>query len=149
MKLTAKAHYAVTAMLDVAINASDKKPISLSSIARRQHISLSYLEQLFANLRKKSLVTSVRGPGGGYFIQNQLDLISIANIVEAVNEFTEVMACGGNKKCKNGNQCLSHNLWFDLNSHIQSFLEKRNLKDLVEQVKNKTACSKKRKGKLS
>jgi len=129
MHLTTKGRYAVTAMLDMAVNA-DEGPICLADIARRQQISLSYLEQLFSRLRRAGLVESVRGPGGGYLLATSADDISVARIIEAVNESVDTTRCGGLSDCQQGDTCLTHHLWLDLSEHIQDFLDGVTLGDL-------------------
>ena len=130
MRLTTKGRYAVTAMLDLALH-KDQGPISLADISQRQAISLSYLEQLFAKLRKGSLVSSVRGPGGGYELQGGADAIYIAQIIDAVNESVDTTKCQGAGDCQGGETCLTHYLWEDLSDQIHSFLEGISLADLV------------------
>ncbi len=131
MRLTTKGRYAVTAMLDLALH-SDKGPTSLGDISQRQGISLSYLEQLFARLRKNELVSSVRGPGGGYRLNREAHEICVAEIVDAVNESVDATNCGGTSTCQEGKQCLTHNLWCDLSEQIHAFLSSITLGSLVE-----------------
>ncbi|HHF6886590.1 TPA: Fe-S cluster assembly transcriptional regulator IscR [Haemophilus influenzae] len=130
MKLTSKGRYAVTAVLDIALNA-DGGPVSLADISERQHISLSYLEQLFAKLRKDGLVKSVRGSGGGYQLGLPSEQISVGMIIAAVNENIHVTKCLGRENCKNGVECLTHELWEDLSLRIESFLNEITLAELV------------------
>jgi Rrf2 family iron-sulfur cluster assembly transcriptional regulator len=130
MRLTTKGRYAVTAMLDLAIHA-DRGPISLADISQRQAISLSYLEQLFAKLRKNALVSSVRGPGGGYKLQRASEAIFIAEIIDAVNESVDTTKCKGAGDCQGGETCLTHYLWEDLSEQIHGFLQNISLADLV------------------
>jgi Rrf2 family iron-sulfur cluster assembly transcriptional regulator len=130
MRLTTKGRYAVTAMLDLAIHA-DRGPISLADISQRQSISLSYLEQLFAKLRKNALVSSVRGPGGGYKLQRASEAIFIAEIIDAVNESVDTTKCKGAGDCQGGETCLTHYLWEDLSEQIHGFLQNISLADLV------------------
>jgi Rrf2 family iron-sulfur cluster assembly transcriptional regulator len=130
MRLTTKGRYAVTAMLDLALH-ENQGPISLADISRRQAISLSYLEQLFAKLRKNSLVSSVRGPGGGYELQRNSAAIYIAQIIDAVNESVDTTKCRGAGDCQGGEICLTHYLWSDLSDQIHRFLEGISLADLV------------------
>ena len=132
MKLTTKGRYAVTAMLDLAIHASDK-PISLADISERQVISLSYLEQLFSKLRRQGLVQSVRGPGGGYCLSRGAEVIFVAQVIDAVNEAVDATGCRGTENCQAGNMCLTHHLWTDLSNQIHSFLSDISLADLVSQ----------------
>jgi len=119
MRLTTKGRYAVTAMLDLALHEGGS-PVSLSDISARQEISLSYLEQLFARLRRAGLVTSVRGPGGGYRLQRPGTEISVASIIDAVNETYEATACQGKGGCQQGEICLTHTLWNDLSEQIHA-----------------------------
>ncbi|MDC0598400.1 Fe-S cluster assembly transcriptional regulator IscR [Gammaproteobacteria bacterium] len=130
MRLTTKGRYAVTAMLDLSINAN-KGPVNLSDISRRQDISLSYLEQLFAKLRKQELVSSIRGPGGGYRLGRKDSEIQVAEIIDAVNESLDTTKCQGKGDCQNGETCLTHHLWQDLSEQIHSFLSGITLADLV------------------
>jgi Rrf2 family transcriptional regulator, iron-sulfur cluster assembly transcription factor len=136
MKLTSKGRYAVTAMLDVALHA-DSGPVSLADISERQEISLSYLEQLFARLRKNGLVRSVRGPGGGYILSRSMDQIAISAIVKAVDETVHATKCHGKDGCQGGVRCLTHTLWNDLSERIEDFLTSITLSELVnnEEVK--------------
>lgn len=130
MKLTSKGRYAVTAMLDVALH-SNHGPVSLAEISERQEISLSYLEQLFARLRKHGLVTSVRGPGGGYVLSRDMSEIAISSIVKAVNESVHATKCHGEEGCQAGLKCLTHSLWNDLSKRIDNFLTNITLSELV------------------
>ena len=131
MKLTTKGRYAVTAMLDLAIH-HDSGPVTLADIARRQGISLSYLEQLFALLRKRELVTSVRGPGGGYRLGRQADGIAVVDVIAAVDETVDATRCGGRENCQGEERCLTHDLWQDLSKQIYDFLSAIDLAQLVE-----------------
>ncbi len=131
MRLTTKGRYAVTAVLDLAIN-QGQGPIALADIARRQGISLSYLEQLFAKLRRQRLVSSVRGPGGGYHLARSSDEINIAEIIAAVDEHVDATKCGGGGDCFNDGPCLTHDLWMDLSQRIYEYLNQISLRDLVE-----------------
>ncbi len=130
MKLTTKGRYAVTAMLDLALR-YDKGAVTLADIARRQGISLSYLEQLFAKLRRSGLVDSVRGPGGGYNLALHPSKISVAEIVVAINENIDATRCAGEKNCHGDDTCLTHQLWEDLSTQIYNFLNGISLADLV------------------
>jgi len=121
MRLTTKGRYAVTAMLDLAIN-HDSESVTLRNIAEKQKISLSYLEQLFAKLRKHDLVKGMRGPGGGYRLARSADEISIADIIVAVDEPMEFTDCNGLENCKGGERCLSHHLWVQLTDQLEGFL---------------------------
>jgi len=131
MQLTTKGRYAVTAMLDLASNDSSR-PVTLDMISQRQNISLSYLEQLFAKLRKASLVKSIRGPGGGYLLNvNPVD-ITLTEIIEAVDENIDLRRCHGAKNCLRGKQCLSHHLWCEVSDQIRGFLSSRNLQQVID-----------------
>lgn len=130
MRLTTKGRYAVTAMLDLAIHAR-REPVSLADISDRQSISISYLEQLFAKLRKKGLVSSVRGPGGGYQLARSGGEIFIAQIIDAVDELVDATRCAGQGDCQQGAMCLTHELWTDLSKQIHSFLSGISLEELV------------------
>jgi len=131
MRLSTKGRYAVTAMLDLAIHDGDK-PVTLADISENQGISLSYLEQLFAALRKKDLVRGVRGPGGGYYLAKPSTEISVADIICAVDEWVEFTRCQGKANCSNGHPCLTHNLWDDLSRKIYEFLTEISLAKIVE-----------------
>lgn len=131
MRLTTKGRYAVTAMLDLALHTT-KGPVSLADISLRQGISLSYLEQLFARLRKCNLVQSVRGPGGGYKLMGEPQEISIAQVVDAVSESLDATRCEGKGDCHHGEVCLTHHLWEDLSAQIHKFLSDITLAQLVE-----------------
>ncbi|MDH3513898.1 MAG: Fe-S cluster assembly transcriptional regulator IscR [Gammaproteobacteria bacterium] len=130
MKLTTKGRYAVTAMLDLALR-YDRGAVTLADIAKRQGISLSYLEQLFAKLRRSGLVDSVRGPGGGYTLAMEPNKISVAEIIVAINENIDATRCGGEKNCHGDETCLTHQLWEDLSIRIHEFLSGITLGDLV------------------
>jgi len=140
MRLTTKGRYAVTAMLDVALH-SENGPVSLSDISTRQDISLSYLEQLFSKLRRRELVSSVRGPGGGYQLARVLEDICVAEIVDAVNESVDATLCNGDNNCQQGHACLTHNLWDDLSKQIHNFLSSISLKDLVDRREVRAVAS--------
>lgn len=130
MRLTTKGRYAVTAMLDLALHAQEG-PVSLSDISQRQGISLSYLEQLFAKLRRMQLVKSVRGPGGGYQLGRAEDCIFVAEVVDAVNESLDTTRCRNKGDCQHGEKCLTHHLWSDLSQQIHDFLSTISLGDLM------------------
>jgi Rrf2 family transcriptional regulator, iron-sulfur cluster assembly transcription factor len=131
MRLTTKGRYAVTAMLDLALHGAEH-PVSLADISGRQDISLSYLEQLFARLRRNNLVSSVRGPGGGYRLSRSGHEIFVAEIIDAVNETVDATGCGGSADCQQGEVCLTHHLWCDLSDQIHGFLSQISLSNLVE-----------------
>ncbi|WP_018864232.1 MULTISPECIES: Rrf2 family transcriptional regulator [Thioalkalivibrio] len=131
MKLTTKGRYAVTAMLDVAMHTKNG-PVSLAEVARRQKLSLSYLEQLFSRLRRQGLVNSSRGPGGGYALSREPEGISVAEIIVAVDEPVDVTRCGGKANCNSESRCLTHDLWTDLSQQLYDFLSNRTLADVLE-----------------
>ena len=138
MKLTTKGRYAVMAMADLALF-KDKGPTSLTDISLRQNISLAYLEQIFIKLKNKNLVRSVRGSKGGYKLTTSPDEIKISNIISAVDEEVKMLNCKKDSKkgCNNkSTKCITHNLWDQLDQHINSFFEKVKLQDLVK--KNQT-----------
>jgi Rrf2 family iron-sulfur cluster assembly transcriptional regulator len=121
MRLSTKGRYAVTAMMDIALH-EKQGPVTLAEISQCQGISLSYLEQLFSKLRKHGLVTGVRGPGGGYRLAKTADKISIADIIQSVDEKLDMTKCGGKGDCSSGGKCLTHQLWFDLSCRLYEFL---------------------------
>ncbi|MBT7950599.1 MAG: Fe-S cluster assembly transcriptional regulator IscR [Gammaproteobacteria bacterium] len=131
MKLTTKGRYAVTAMLDLALH-QGRGPINLSEISSRQGISLSYLEQLFSRLRKQGLVSSSRGPGGGYALGREADKISVSDVICAVDETVDATRCHGQKNCHGEDRCLTHDLWEELSQQITNFLSDISLASLVE-----------------
>ena len=139
MKLTTKGRYAVTAILDLALNQS-QKPIALADIAERQGISLSYLEQLFSRLRRGGLVSSIRGPGGGYRLGRDASEIFIAEVISAVDENVDTTQCGGKQNCKDNAPCLTHDLWHDLSNRIQQYLSQISLQDLIKRDQE-SGCS--------
>ncbi|MGB7816965.1 MAG: Fe-S cluster assembly transcription factor [Methylotenera sp.] len=144
MRLTTKGRFAVTAMLDLALNETNDgnvKPVTLAGISERQAISLSYLEQLFSRLRKQGLVTSVRGPGGGYRVAKPHSEISISNIITAVDELIDATQCGGQENCHDEGRCMTHELWASLNSKILDYLSSVTLADLVENKRQTDAGS--------
>src|ERR1700742_3764940 len=135
MRLSTKGRYAVMAMADLAGHEASAKPVSLADIAQRQEISLSYLEQLFAKLRRGGLVTSVRGPGGGYRLSRASSEIRIADIIIAVDEPMTATRCkvGSPKGCTGtSSRCVTHDLWEELGRQIQVFLSSVSLADVVE-----------------
>jgi len=132
LKLTSKGRYAVTAILDLAFH-SQAGPVALSHISRRQDISLSYLEQLFTRLRKQQLVSSTRGPGGGYSLSRPAREIAVAEVIAAVDEVVDTTRCSGAVNCHDGQQCLTHELWDDLSQQIFDFLDDISLQDLMEE----------------
>lgn len=130
VQLTTRGRYAVTAMLDLAVHGG-ARPLRLADIAARQGISLSYLEQLFACLKRDGLVASVRGPGGGYRLGADLGEISVGAIIDSVNERIDVTRCGGRGDCQQGDTCLTHHLWTDLSEDLHQFLSSIRLADLL------------------
>ncbi|MFN4292125.1 MAG: Fe-S cluster assembly transcriptional regulator IscR [Permianibacter sp.] len=130
MKLSTKGRYAVTAMLDLALH-TEQGPVALAEVSARQGISLSYLEQLFAQLRREGLVTSVRGPGGGYRLGRPAEQINVAEVIAAVNENIDATRCGGHGNCDDGEECLTHRLWLDLSNQIYNFLSGISLAEVV------------------
>jgi Rrf2 family iron-sulfur cluster assembly transcriptional regulator len=134
MRLTTKGRFAVTAMVDLAMS-QGKYPVTLAAISQRQKISLSYLEQLFGKLRRRALVDSVRGPGGGYRLAQDMAQISVADIILAVDETLDSTQCGGRENCRDENKCITHNLWADLNRHIFGYLGAVTLRQLVDEQK--------------
>lgn len=129
MRLTTRGRYAVTAMLDLALH-YQSGPVSLSEIAARQGISQSYLEQLFSRLRKRGLVDGTRGPGGGYRLLKSSNSISIADVIDAVDETVDATRCGGQRNCQGEQRCLTHDLWEDLSTQIRDFLGNVSLDEL-------------------
>jgi Rrf2 family iron-sulfur cluster assembly transcriptional regulator len=130
MRLTTKGRFAVTAMIDLAMNDA-AGPVTLAEISERQRISLSYLEQLFGKLRRRALVSSVRGPGGGYTLARKSDELSVADIIRAVDEPIDATQCGGKENCRDERKCLTHDLWASLNEHIFDYLNGVTLAQLV------------------
>jgi Rrf2 family iron-sulfur cluster assembly transcriptional regulator len=131
MRLTTKGRYAVTAILDLALH-QGHGPTALADIAERQGISLSYLEQLFSKLRRRALVSSVRGPGGGYNLARPASSICVAEVITAVDEHVDTTKCGGNHDCQDNGPCLTHDLWMDLSARIYDYLNEITLQDLVD-----------------
>ncbi len=131
MRLSTKGRYAVTAMIDLALH-QDERLVSLAEISEVQEISLSYLEQLFSRLRKYDIVEGVRGPGGGYRLAREPDDISIADIINAVDEKLDATRCSGHEDCQGGRKCITHELWFDLSQRIYGFLHDMSLSDVIE-----------------
>ena len=143
MKLTTKGRYAVTAMMDLALHADSAEGarVALTDIADRQGISLAYLEQLFASLRKSGLVNAVRGPGGGYAIAKRADDISVAEILAAVDENLN-LTCGSGAACGGDHDpCLTHGLWSNLSDELYRFLDQKKLAEIIKQPQNSTASS--------
>lgn len=141
MRLTTKGRFAVTAMLDLALNelgtSGALKPVTLAGISERQDISLSYLEQLFSRLRRQGLVSSVRGPGGGYNLAKEKTDISVSAIISAVDENIDATQCGGKEDCHGADgRCMTHDLWATLNAKIIDYLSGVSLADMVSSQKN-------------
>ena len=139
MKLTSKGRYAVMAMADLAKNYA-QEPISLTEISLRQGISISFLEQLFLKLRKNNLVQSVRGPSGGYALTKLPEEIKLLSIISAVDENIKTLKCRKESKrgCNHKSiKCITHNLWDDLEVHINKFFEDNTLNDILfKEVRN-------------
>ena len=136
MRLTTKGRFAVTAMVDLGMRQTHG-PVTLAAISERQHISLSYLEQLFGRLRRARLVTSVRGPGGGYNLGRPLKEISVADIIVAVDEPLDATQCGGKENCHDDRRCMTHDLWARLNEKMYDYLSSVTLADLVDHQQGK------------
>jgi len=132
MRLTTKGRFAVTAMVDLGMRQT-RGPVTLAAISERQHISLSYLEQLFGKLRRRKLVSSVRGPGGGYRLAQPIQSITVAEIVVAVDEPLDATQCGGKENCADDKRCMTHELWATLNKKMHEYLSSVSLADLVAQ----------------
>lgn len=131
MRLSTKGRYAVTAMIDLALH-NDVGPVALTDIADTQKISVSYLEQLFARLRKNGLVTGMRGPGGGYRLARPAAEITVAEIITAVDEPIDMTRCAGKEDCQDGEKCLTHELWVDLSKQLYDFLHGITLGQVVQ-----------------
>ena len=133
MRLTTKGRFAVTAMIDLGLRASNG-PVALAAISQRQQISLSYLEQLFGKLRRHELVESTRGPGGGYSLGREAGQITVADIILAVDEPLDATGCGGKENCMGDDQgkCMTHDLWTELNARMIEFLSSVTLQKLVD-----------------
>jgi len=136
MKLSTKGQYAVTAMMDLAIN-HRTGPVNLADISKNQSISLSYLEQIFSKLRRADLVEGVRGPGGGYRLGRPINQITIAEIIQAVDVSIDSTQCLGAEDCSSGDRCLTHKLWEDLSFKLYEFLNGITLADFVTEPKVK------------
>ncbi len=137
MRLTTKGRFAVTAMIDLAMregssDSATPSPVTLASISERQSISLAYLEQLFGKLRKQGIVLAVRGPGGGYSLARPGTQISIADIIAAVDEPVDATRCGGKANCREGRQCLTHDLWEGLTVAIDGYLSGVSLQQVID-----------------
>ncbi|MCP3679466.1 MAG: Rrf2 family transcriptional regulator [Gammaproteobacteria bacterium] len=130
MQLTTRGRYAVTAMLDIALH-QQKGAVPLNDIAKRQGLSPAYLEQLLAKLRRQGLLTSIRGPGGGYHLKGPAETIVVAEIINAIDENIDVTLCQGKENCRSGLRCLTHSLWSGLGEVISHFLGNITLEDLM------------------
>ncbi|MBU3656859.1 MAG: Fe-S cluster assembly transcriptional regulator IscR [Rhodocyclaceae bacterium] len=137
MRLTTKGRFAVTAMIDLGLNGGER-PVTLSAISERQNISLSYLEQLFAKLRRHGIVESVRGPGGGYCLGREAAEITVADVILAVDEPLDATQCGGRENCKSEHRCMTHDLWSTLNRKMLDYLASVSLAGLVDQQRQRT-----------
>jgi len=149
MRLSTKGRYAVTAMLDLAIHHGEG-PVTLADISENQGISLPYLEQLFARLKKQGLVKGMRGPGGGYRLAYPPAEISIAQVINAIGEGIDVTMCNGNQDCQDGEPCLTHELWQKLGAEIYNylsgitlagFLDRDRVSELVRRQRNSVSVA--------
>ena len=131
MRLTTKSKYAVTALLDLSLHQSSKEFTSLSKIAVRQDMPISYLEQLFRNLRKAGIVEAARGPTGGYRLSRHSSEINVSEVVASVEGTMDATQCGGASDCHAGTRCLAHDLWSELNSQVDNFLISKSLEDVI------------------
>ena len=131
MRLTTKGRFAVTAMVDLALH-NGHGPVTLAQISGRQKISLSYLEQLFGKLRRREIVESVRGPGGGYLLGREMSALTVSEIFQAVDEQIDATQCGGKENCHDDKKCITHDLWASLNRHIFDYLGGVTLQQLVD-----------------
>jgi len=136
MRLTTKGRFAVTAMVDLAMRQT-RGPVTLAAISERQRISLSYLEQLFGKLRRHKLVTSVRGPGGGYNLARTPQSITVAEVISAVDEPLDATQCGGKENCHDDRRCMTHDLWATLNEKMHDYLSSVTLGDLIAHQQGK------------
>ena len=136
MRLTTKGRFAVTAMVDLSMRQT-RGPVTLAAISERQQISLSYLEQLFGKLRRAKLVTSVRGPGGGYCLARPTNAISVAEIITAVDEPIDATQCAGKENCLDDRRCVTHDLWATLNEKMNDYLSSVTLADVVSHQQGK------------
>ena len=136
MRLTTKGRFAVTAMVDLSMRQT-RGPVTLAAISERQHISLSYLEQLFGKLRRAKLVNSVRGPGGGYCLAKPIAGITVADIISAVDEPIDATQCAGKENCDDDRRCITHDLWATLNQKMNDYLSSVSLADVVSHQQGK------------
>lgn len=141
MRLTTRGRFAVTAMADIAMHRGTD-PVTLGEISARQKISVSYLEQLFGKMRRRGLVESVRGPGGGYRLTRETAQIAVADIILAVDEPIDATQCRGKENCRDDQKCITHDLWAKLNEHVLKYLAAMTLKQLVDdQIAKKDGVS--------
>jgi len=138
MRLTTKGRFAVTAIIDLGMRHGNG-PVTLAEISGRQKISLSYLEQLFGKLRRRQIVDSVRGPGGGYCLARDMETLTVSEIILAVDEPIDTTQCGGKENCKDEEKCLTHDLWANLNQRIFDYLGSVTLRQLVDNQRAKDA----------
>ncbi len=136
MRLTTKGRFAVTAMVDLSMRQT-RGPVTLAAISERQRISLSYLEQLFGKLRRAKLVTSVRGPGGGYCLAKPIGSITVAEIITAVDEPMDATQCAGKENCNDDKRCVTHDLWATLTLKMNEYLNSVSLADVVSHQQGK------------
>ena len=136
MRLTTKGRFAVTAMVDLSMRQT-RGPVTLAAISERQHISLSYLEQLFGKLRRAKLVNSVRGPGGGYCLAKPIANITVADIISAVDEPIDATQCAGKENCNDDRRCITHDLWATLNEKMNDYLSSVSLADVISHQQGK------------
>ena len=136
MRLTTKGRFAVTAMVDLSMRQT-RGPVTLAAISERQHISLSYLEQLFGKLRRAKLVNSVRGPGGGYNLAKPIANITVAEIISAVDEPIDATQCAGKENCNDDRRCITHDLWATLNEKMNDYLTSVSLADVISHQQGK------------
>lgn len=141
MRLTTKGRFAVTAMIDLALQGNGT-PVALAGISERQRISLSYLEQLFGKLRRNALVDSMRGPGGGYTLAKPLREISVADIIRAVDEPLDATQCHGTGHCQGDKPCMTHDLWATLNEKMYDYLAGVTLAQLVDKQRREMQSEK-------
>lgn len=136
MKLTSKGRSAVTSLVDMAINSTGNRPISLSEISQRQNISLAFLEQIFASLKKRHIVKSIRGPSGGYIFAKDPSIIMVYDVIDAIDEELKITRCKSeDTSCLSTtrkSKCLTHNLWSNLTNHISFFLNSVSIKDVTD-----------------
>ena len=130
----------MTAMIDLALRQHDG-PVTLAGISERQKISLSYLEQLFGKLRRHRIVSSVRGPGGGYCLAKPMESVTVADIIVAVDEPLDATSCGGKENCQDEHRCMTHELWASLNEKMFDYLNSVSLTDLVAQQKQRASAA--------